>query len=305
MGIANRGKFSNELDKSIDKVFYDALGDGSVEKEYMYIAKVETPEMGDSIVESEISGLGNLQLLAEAGRVEYDIPEEGNKKSRGYHKAGLGFVITEEMIEDGVHKTIMQAPKSLADSAIHFINQYFYNLFNNGFDSEVAWDGEYIFDTDHETLKSGDTINNDLTAAALSETTLGAMFEYFDDLVNNQGQPAPRIFKTLLIPSALRKTAWSLAYGDRVLGSSNNDLLSTNKKTGLYSGWEPVVSHYLTDDNAFFGLANDHDFRLVFKKTPTLDKSTDFDTDVRKYKMVTRFATFCNKYAGGVGNAGA
>ena len=303
MAVANRASFPNLLDKAIDKTFMDALA--NTESEYEKIAKVASPLPGESIVESEISGLGNLYEMTEQGRVTYDSPVEGHKKARYYNKYGLGFQVTEEMIQDEVHDKIMKMPAALGEAAMQKINLIFFDLFNNGFGTHLSWDGQYIFDVDHTTLKSGDTISNDGVAADLSETSLQAAFEYFDKLKTESGYPMSLTPNELLVPVDERWTAMKLMSGDRVLGSANNDQLTTNPTYGMVPGWKVTVSKYLTDTDAWFLLSDKHDFRLVFKKKPTMDKYDDFDTGNRLYKVTTRFSAFCNQYKGAYGNAGA
>ena len=304
MGIVNTAKFPNELDKAIDRTFKDALA--NTESEYEKVAKSEAALPGESIVESEISGLGSLEELAEGGRVIYDTPEEGHKVSRGYTEFGLGYQVTNRMLQDQVHDKILQMPAALGEAAIQKINTEFFDLFNSGFDTHTAWDGEYIFDTDHTTLKSGDTIANTPAAGSdLSETTLQAAFEYFDTLKTESGYPMYLTPQTLLVPVDERWTAMKLMSGDRVLGSNNNDYLTTNPTYGMVPGWKVMVSRYLTDSDAWFMLSDKHDFRLVFKEKPTQNSADDFDTRSRLYQVITRFAKFCNQYKGAYGNPGA
>ena len=110
--------------------------------------------------------------------------------------------------------------------------------------------------------------------------------------------------KMLLVSVDDRWTAMKLMSGDRVLGSANNDPLTTNPTYGMVPGWQVIVSRYLTDSDAWFLLSDDHDFRLVFKKKPTQESTDDFDTGNRLYKVTTRFAAFCNQYKGAYGNPG-
>ena len=301
--VANRASFPNLLDKSIDRTWLDALK--NTESEYQKIAKIEAPAAGESLVESEISGLGNLYDITEQGRVTYDSPVEGHKVARTYSKYGLGFQVTEEMIQDEVHDKIMKMPAALGEAAVQKINLVFFDLFNSGFDTHQSWDGTYIFSDSHSTLKSGDTIDNLGTAADLSETSLQAAFEYFDTLKTESGYPMYLTPKTLLVSVSDRWTAMKLMSGDRVLGSANNDQLTTNPSYGMVPGWKVIVSRYLTDSDAWFMLSDKHDFRLVFKKKPTMEKSDDFDTGNRLYKVTTRFAAFANQYKGAYGNQGA
>ena len=304
MAITNRAKFPNELDKAIDRVFKDALA--QTESEYERVAKTESALPGESIVESEISGLGNLDPMGEGDRVAYDTAEEGHKKARYYNKFGLGYQVTEEMVVDDVHDKILQMPAALGEAAVQKLNVEFFDLFNSGFSTHTSWDGQNIFSTSHTTLKSGDTIANRPTSGQdLTETSLQAAFEYFDTLVTESGYPMYLTPKTLLVPVEERWNAMKLMSGDRVLGSADNDPLTTNPSNGMVPGWTVMVSRYLTDNDAWFMLSDKHDFRIVFKKKPTQEKTDDFDTGSRLYKVTTRFATFANQYKGAYGSPGA
>jgi hypothetical protein len=304
MAIANKGKFPNELDLAIHRVFMNSLLETT--SEYQLIAKEGSPDPGEAIVESEISGLGAMEEMVEGGGVIFDVPEEGHKVARYYSKFGLGFQVTEEAIQDSVHKNIMKMPAALGESAVQTINTEFFDLFNSGFDTHTAADGFYIFDTDRTLLKSTATLSNTpATPGDLSETTLQAAFEYFWSLKTEEGFPAFMEPNELLIPYGERWTANKLLSGDRVLGSANNDYLTTNPANGMVPTWKVTMSRYLTDTDAWFLLSPKHDFRIVFKKKPSLESTDDFSTGNRLYKNVIRFAAFCNWYKGCYGNPGA
>jgi phage major head subunit gpT-like protein len=304
MAITTKGKLPYQLAKDIDRMFQDALA--NTESEYAKIAKSEAALPGESIVEAELSGLGTLVEMNEGGRVVYDTPEEGHKATRTYSMFGLGYMVTEMMVQDQVHDKILKMPAALGEAAVQKINTEFFDLFNSGFDTHTSWDSQYIFDTDHSLLKSSGTIANEPDSGSdLSETTLQAAFEYFDTLKTESGYPMYLTPKTLLVSTAERWTAMKLMSGDRVLGSENNDPLTTNPSNGMVPGWNVVVSRYLTDDEAWFMLSDKHDFRIVFKKKPVQEFTDDFDTGSRLYKVTTRFSTFCNQYKGAYGNPGS
>ena len=305
MAIVTRYKFPNELDKAIDKVYMDIMT-SKAQSDYTKIAKVSAAPAGDSYVESAISGLGALDQIGEGQGVSYQIPVEGNKKSRTYSKFGLGFVVTEEAIQDSVHRNALKAAETLADSAIQKINTEFFDLFNSGFDTHTGWDGEYIFTADHPLLNSTTELDNEPgTPVDLDETALQAGFEYFWNLKNQSGFPAPGEPAILLVANAERWNAEKLYSGDRVLGSANNDYLTTNPKYGIVPSWRVISSPYLTDDDAWFLLGKDHDFRLLWKMKPTMNKFDDPETGNRKYTVKERFSVFCNNPLHAYGSPGS
>ena len=305
MGVANTKAFPKQLDKDINKMFFDSYTE--YEPEYTKIAKISKAPAGNHYTEAEISGLGAFRPIGEGEGVSFDLPVEGHEKTVYYDKFGLGFQVTEEMVADDLQGKIIQMPKKLAKSGRYKFETAFFDLFNNGFVTtyHTAWDGKAIFTTDHTTLKSGDTINNDLTAASLSETSLQAMFEYFDTLVDESGNPLMMKPKILLYPTELRWTAEQLMKARGAVDSMDNNLNLLNPENGAVANYITHMSRFLTSSTAYFLLAEERDCRMLVKKDVTMESSDDFSTGNRLYKATSRFVSFVNDYKGMVGNAGA
>lgn len=303
MAIHNTGLFGNHLDRDVNDLFWDSYM--THVGEYNQIAKIEQAPAGNHYTSAEMSGLGHLRLIDEGDAVEFDTMVEGHKKVRYYKEYGLGGQITKHMYKDDLFGHFKQIPRALAKSAAQKPEVEFFNLFNNGFDSEESADGQYIFDTDHTTLKSGETISNDPTASSLSETTLQAAFEYFEDLVDEAGMPLDFNPEILLVPTELQWTAYQLLGSPKVLGSANNDPNTVFPNFGRVPGWRVHVSKYLTDSNAWFLIAREHQAMFLWKDQIALTSADDFYTDSALFKVTERFATFVTDYKGLYGNAGA
>jgi len=303
MGIANTKIFGYHLDRDINRIFFDEYN--GLPTEYDKIFKIEDAPPGNHYQESELSPLGGLRTITEGGGVTFDDPVEGHKKTVYYTKYGLGFQITQEMVKDDLTSNFKRMPMKLAKSARDKIEVEAFDLFNNGFSTtyHTAWDAKAIFTTDHTTLKSADTINNDPTACSLTETSLMASFEYFDTLVDEAGYPLLVRPQTLLVPTELRAVAERLLRTTGVVGSANNEL----NMVGPSGFFNPslMVSHYLTDTNAWFVLSDIADFRLYFKERATMESSDDFFTGNALFKVLMRFVAFCMDYKGAYGNEGA
>lgn len=318
----NRAAFPYQFDKEIAKMVYGKYADH--EKEFDKIAKIENFPAGKTYTEAEISPLGGLRAMGEGEPVSFDVPVEGHRKSITTVKFGLGFQLTDEMSSDELFGMSKKMSASLSRSAVLCAEQNFWNLFNNGFSSVTAWDGKPVFANNHTTLKSGQTINN-LGTADLSQSSLEAAFEYFDNVVDEAGFKLSIKPNKLIIPNALKWVAndllkatgrvWdytsraggyvTVGAGDSVAPGNGPLMNGVNPSNGIVDAWTIFVSKYLTDDDAWFLISDEHDARFYWKKKPTVSSSSDFATDNQLYKLVMRFAVAVFDYKAMYGSPGA
>jgi hypothetical protein len=303
MAITNTKVFGKHLDGDISSIFFDEYAIAA--SEFDKVAKVSNAPAGNHLTEAELSPLGALKEIPEGTGVTFDLPEEGHEKTVYYTKYGLGFQITQEMMKDDLTGNFKKMPSKLAKSAAYKRETVFWNLFNTAFTAATAWDGQYVFDTDHVTMKGGNTIaNKPATAGSLSETTLQAAFEYFDTLVDEAGMPldfdGPKV---LVVPTQQRYTAYKLMDTLQKVGSMNNDL-NVMAPGNNYVSYTLHVSRYLTSSSAWFLLSPMHDFRFIWKEDAAMESSDDFYTGNALFKVVMRFAVAVFDYKGAYGNAG-
>lgn len=323
MGVANRLSFPYQLDKTITDMFYMKYKD--MPTEYDKIFKVEDAPKGQDYTEAELSGLGSMRELAEGEGIEFDTPAEGHKKTRTYKKYGLGFQVTQEMLEDELFDKMKQMSAALAKSGKDTVEYYAWAVLNGAFNSalQTCWDGGAICANNHTTLKSGTTINN-YSTSSLSSTSLQAAFDYYDTLVDEDGMPILVKPTTLVIPTQLKWVAndllkatgrvWDFAAADinrgaieagTTKGYPAADMMNTlNPKNQTVDSWSIFETHYLTDTNSWFLLGENYDLRLLFKKRMNIQSADDFRTGNRLYKSTGRFTAFCNDYKGIYGSTG-
>lgn len=318
----NRGSNPLQLDQQIAQMFYGTYAD--LPTEWTKIAHVQNFPKGRYLSNAELSPLGSLQKMGEGEEITFDAPAEGHKKTIQPIKFGLGFQVTQEMQDDDLHDQVAKLPQSLARSGNYCIEQNFWNLFNNAFSTEQSWDGLTVFNANHVTLKSGTVINN-LGSADLSDTSLKAAFQYFDNLVDEAGFPIALKPNKLVIPYSLKWVAndllkatgrvWdytnpaggyvTVGAGDSVAPGQGPLLNGLNPSAGIVDGWSVQASRYLTDDDAWFLLAPEHGFTFYWKKQPKISSSESFGNDARLYKVVTRFAATVWDYKASYGSPGA
>ena len=303
MATAHRGIFPRQMDRRIVDMFMDKLT--SRYSEYEKIAKQENFPKGREYRAAAISGLGDVETINEGGRPTFDIPAEGNEKAVEATKYGLGFMITEEMVDDDFHGKIEGVVSTLSDAAVDKVNKEFYDLFINGNDTHRSWDNKYIVANDHTTLKSSTTLNN-LGAAALSETAFQAAFEYFDNVVDEAGRKTDIEGDCLLVPVKLRWMANRLlrqmgGYTDNTDDKPSLGLndMTTNPENGYVNGWQLYVLKYLTDDADWWFISKKyHEMKLLWKKRITMQSSDDWQTDTKMYKVTFRVKAAAFDYRG-------
>jgi len=300
MAVINTKAFPKQLDKSIDKMFFEEYAAMNVE--YDRIAKITTAPSGGKFTEAQLSSVGALVEKPEGSGIVFDSPEEGNEVSRTYTTYGLGVQFTEEMFEDDYHGKIKRISGELAKSAKYRPESDFWSLFNSGFATHTAWDGQYIFDASGRVLlKSGAAQNNcPSVAAALSETSLQASIEYFQTVKDSAGRPVKATPKYLIVPTGLQWVAKTLLGTDLKVNSFDNDI-NTIKGEGL----QQFTSVNLTSSTAWFVLGAGHDFNLMWKRKVRVETSNDFSTGSAMTKVTMRYATFCNNPIECYGTAGA
>jgi hypothetical protein len=83
------------------------------------------------------------------------------------------------------------------------------------------------------------------------------------------------------------------------VGTADHDINTVNpEQNTAIAKWNPFYSRYMTSSTAWVLLAQEHDFRVLWKERFGLESADDFITGNRLYKTVGRFVAFCNKWRG-------
>jgi hypothetical protein len=305
MAILNSAAFPKHLDGDINKIFFDDFEQYA--RDYLEVAKIETAPPGGHYTEAELSGLGHLETKTEGNSITFDVPVEGNEKTIYYTTYAKGFQITEEGMADDLFGNFKKLPAKLSKSAAIRPDVVFFNhVFNNGFVSSTAWDGNFIFDTDHTQLYTGlaNLANEPTTASDLSETSLQEAYEYYWGVEDEAGMPMYLDPEILLVAPQNTWMVNNLYKSSGMVGSANNDINTVNPSNGVIS-WRPFVSRFLTDTDAWFLLSKQRDCRLYWKKQATLESADDFYTGNALFKVTMRFGVGVFDWRTMYGNPGA
>jgi hypothetical protein len=234
---------------------------------------------------SEVHDIDLFNQMAEGEEYSFSRPKQGASKTFTVLKYGLGFSISEEMVDDGKFSWIQDAVAKLADSAKETQEISAMNVFNNAFAGSLTADGQYLCDSDH-SLPSGLTFSNLLSAAAdLSPSSLDtALTAFKTNFIGDSGIKKNLMPKVLLVAPANERYAREIVGSDLKADTADNNL-NPFKQDGL----RVVVSPHLTDDDAWFLLSSPEQtgLRIIQRKpieTKAAGPDVGFKTDSILYK---------------------
>ena len=293
-----------QISKELDNIYRVNMAEAP--SEYDKLFKVEKAPSGATYYSAEITGIGLPKEIGEAEGVPYDVPVEGNPMMRTYKQAGLGYIITDLMIKDEQYGKMKKLPADLARSMKLMADIESSAYFNGIDDTEKSRDGAYVCSTHsllNDVIGHGDQTNRAGTYGDLSETTLKAGMEYFDDVVDELGAPLILTPDQLIVSAADQYIAHRLLtemYGSTLalggLEKSATALRNTmNPENGFVARWTPLVSRFITANNWYLRAA-EHDMKWYWKEQPKQDSEVDFDTDSIKYKSKMRYGIWTDDY---------
>ena len=118
----------------------------------------------------ELTGFGLVPEKPEGANVSFDDPIQGFKTTLANISYGLGFRVTQEMMDDDLYNKINSMPKMLAFSVMQTVETLNANLLNNGFNALFPGaDGEPLFSLVHPNPGGGTFSNTLATPADLSD----------------------------------------------------------------------------------------------------------------------------------------
>jgi hypothetical protein len=259
----------------------------------------------------EEGGFGMAPIKAEGAPIEYDSDTQGYTATFTHAVWAKGFIVTREAIEDNQYAEVAGRRAGKLAKAMRVTAETVHaNVLNRGFDANYPiGDGAPLFSNAHPT-GAGNQSNIIATAADLSEASLEAMAIQIAKMKDSAGLPIVGRIKRLIIgpdnvfnaERLLGSTLQPSQAGDGQTFNSNN--INALRSMGIIP--EVVVNHYLTDTDAWF-IQTDIDDALVsfWRRQPTLQQDTDFDTENARSKSSMRFACGVGDWRGLFGSAGS
>ena len=254
---------------------------------------------------SELHDMELFNQVSEGAEYTFKRPKQGSSKTLTIAKFGLGFSISEEMVDDGKFDMISDMTKKLAKSARESQEIQAMDVINNGFSAETTADGVAVFSNSH-TLPSGGTYDNLVTAADLSVTSLEAALNQFETAFVGDSGIIYNIMPKILLVNPLNKR-----YAKELIGSDlKADTADNNMNSFAQEGLTVVSSPHISDTDSWFLLAApaETDLRIIQRKaieTKAAGPDQGFLTDSILYKSRYREKIGVTHGYGILGNAGA
>lgn len=294
-----RGNYANALAPGFRKVIFETYKERPVEGNRL----VNRQKANRAYIEDyPIAGFGTLQPKVEGGPVIYQDPMPGNPKRYTMSTFALGYRITQEMIEDdlaGITGTKMARAlgRSARNNEEIVIASVFNNAFNTAFVGFTA--GEALLGA-HVTLRGATVRNRPVTDVDFSLPALQAALEHFHGLTDESGIPMVRVPK-IVVHSVGDYWAVNQVLKSQFLpGTSLNDINQVANE-GLTSH----LSHYMTDPDAWFLLADETDLNVFDRKSFTVSTAEEFETGDVRTKGVRRMGAGFGDWRGIYGSSGA
>ncbi len=197
---------------------------------------------------------GPFQEFGELEHIQLRDAVPGLTTKYVHRKWGLGYQLSQELIDDNQYGSVLSLPEMLARQARATKEVSAASIFNLGFSADITGaNGEPLFSTNHPLLAGGGatqsntfTTPRDLSYASLKEALTFLKRNKADD-----GIFAPIIPRILLVPDSLEFTANEILGSEQVPYSADNTVNVLRNK-----GLQIVTWSYLNNDNNWFLLAD-------------------------------------------------
>lgn len=303
MATMSTGNFPQDLRPGINEWFgakykiYDSKFDK--------ILDVKIPE--DRAYEEDVmmSGLTLATLKTQGAPVTYDMGNQLFSTRYVHLQYGNGFIITEEMLEDGVALKLGKLyAESLKEGMIRTREIFAALVYINGFTAAYTGtgleggDGAALFSASHPS-PAGNLSNVPSTPASLSEAALEQAIIDIQNFKDNRGQLIMAIPDKLVLPLNLQFTAERILRSPLRSGTNDNDINAIRNMEMLPGG--VIVDPYLTSTTNWFVKTNQPGLNFFNRKDIQLSDDNDFDTNNMKVKGLMRFSAGYSDFRAGYG----
>jgi phage major head subunit gpT-like protein len=257
----------------------------------------------------KVGGFGSLAVKGEGQPVAYDDPVISARKRTIHTVYALGFRVTMEMMDDDLYGVIIKMPKDLADATRDHQENLAWGVFNDAFAGAVHTTiGGDILCQAHALLKDVPNTYSNLQnpAVALSVTGIESLLTSARTMVDESGRFTPCNVTTLVIPPALEFEAARLLETEKAAGEPGTNENQINTVATNRIGVSALVVPYLTDDDAYFLVAEKgkHSLNWFNRREIEWDKGKDFATKDSLFDVMYRAHVTVDDWKGVWGSPG-
>lgn len=294
---ATRGEWGELLAPGLRKVFFETYE--AYPDQYQLFLNVQSTDKAEEH-DYDVGGFGLVPEKREGQSILYDDLIPGRKTTYVPVTRAKGFRVTKEMVDDELYGVIKKKSQALARSVKITVNQHAASMLDRAFNpSYVGADGKPLCATDHPLLGGGVCSNALATPADLSTTSAKEALILLANTVDERGFKCMLKAKKILVPAELEFEATEIFKSTLLANVADNNINSLRDRVTI------EVINYLTDPDAWFIQASDHEMNFIWREKPLFEDQKDFDTKDWLYSVWMRFTYGWSNWRGIVGTPGA
>lgn len=250
----------NVVKTALDKVFYPEFDKkekmGHVNAESGLVFNQMTSSKSAEI-EEVFAGSGYWGETNESENYSESAPSVEDTKTTVHSKFTQAVRVTEEFVEDDQHNVIRKMVRDMAATGRKTRDKNAMGLYRGAFTTSLVASGDAVVSDSH-TTRSGDTVDNKLTAV-FGETSLDSAITALYEMKDEDGTLAGTMAETLFVPAALYKEAAIVLDSRLRSGTADNDanIYSTRYDIGMaVSRWIGAAAG--GSDTAWFLIGDTH-----------------------------------------------
>ena len=245
------------------------------------------------------AGLGLAQVKGQGQSLAYDSMQQGFTTRLTNVTYGLGYICTEEEIEDNLYPKIARGrTRALAFSMLQAKEQNLALIYNRAFNTTyVGGDNSCLCTTSHANVSGGTYANTPSTASDLSEVALEDALIAIAGFQDDKGLYINVQAKRLIVSRQDFYNAIRILHSTYQSATANNDINAIKYEGMLPEGVTQSV--YLTAPHAWFVRTDcgGDGYGMVYQNRKAVDFRQDNDFDTRNMK-----ASAVERYTGGWDN---
>jgi hypothetical protein len=284
-----------EFEGNIQKVWQSYF---KAEKDYIPMIFNKTSSSGARELHRSIGAFG--MMTDWNGQVAYDRFEKGYEKEYRHGKKTTGVAVDADLFEDKEYASIKAHVENVSYGVHKTLQRDAASVFNNAFDSTILGpDGVPLCSSSHHMVPGDDVQGNtdtlDMTVDNL-QTVLNRMVDFADDrgdIMEVQGD-------TIICGTHWAKTV------TQIVGSDKEAYTGENQKN-VHSGLSYMIIPRIRGKKWFVAskrlMKGGNGFNWFMRKDPrNLQRDSDFDAEILKWKAVGRWSYGWNTWAFIYGN---
>jgi hypothetical protein len=248
------------------------------------------------------TGFGLASVKEQGAAVTYDSENQGYTKRYTHVVYGLGYVVTEEELEDNLYEIVSKRRIKRLSFSMRQTKEIVHALILDraANSSYTGGDGKELLATDHPTI-NGNQSNELATAADFSEAALEDIIIQIGQAKNERGMLIALRPRKLIHPVNIQFDVARVLKSELTPDTANN-AVNAVRLVGL----KPVLNHYVTDTDQWFVQTDCPNGMTHYQRRPlTFAQDNDFDTANAKAKATMRFIAGWTDFRSMYGSPGA